>query len=143
MKNATAVGQSALSQKHLEGLRATKIKNVIISFDNDKPKEDKDNDEVDGDENQLPPGLENTIKAIKLILHESEITPFVLDPKLLDPKKDPDEYFRANGLKATQDLYKKVTKGIIWLADRILEKYDKDDSLSKQNTRDELLYLTT
>jgi len=142
IKNATAVGQGRLSQKHLEGLRATKVKNVIISFDNDKPKGKSELNNND-DEEELPPGLENTIKAVKLILHESEITPFVLDPKLLEPKKDPDEYFRANGLKATQDLYKKITKGVIWQADRILEKYDKDDSLSRQYTRDELLYLTT
>ena len=144
MKNATAVGQGRLSQKHLEGLRATKVKNVVISFDNDKPnpKNESDNSDVD-EEEKLAPGLDNTISAVKLILHESEITPFVLDPKLLEPKKDPDEYFRANGLKATQDLYKKVKKGIIWLAEQLLEKYDKDDSLSKQTTRDELLYLTT
>ena len=143
MKNATAVGQGRLSQKHLEGLRTTKVKNVIISFDNDKPKEKKQTDKVDEDKEEVLSGLENTIGAVKLILHESELTPFVLDPKLLDPKKDPDEYFRANGLKATQDLYKKVKKGIIWLAERELAGFDKDDFLSKQTTRDELLYLTT
>ena len=143
MENATAVGQGRLSQKHLEGLRTTKVKNAIISFDNDKPKPKSESDNSDTEEEKLPSGLDNTISAVKLILCESEITPFVLDPKLLEPKKDPDEYFRVNGLKATQDLYKKVTKGIIWLADRILEKYDKDDFLSRQNARDELLYLTT
>jgi hypothetical protein len=142
MKNATAVGQGALSQKHLEGLRKTKVKNVIISFDNDKPKEKQEAENAD-EEEQLPSGLENTISTIEMILHESEIAPFVLDPKLLEPKKDPDEYFRANGLKATQDLCKKVQKGIIWLAERVLVEYDEDDALSKQTTRDELLYLTT
>ena len=113
MKNATAVGQGRLSNKHLEGLRTTKVKNVIISFDNDKPKEKKQTDKVDEDKEEVLSGLENTISGVKLILQESDITPFVLDPKLLDPHKDPDEYFRANDLKATQDLYKKVKKGII------------------------------
>ena len=143
MENATAVGQGRLSQKHLEGLRTTKVKNVIISFDNDKPKEKKQSDKVDEDKEEVLSGLENTISGVKLILQESDITPFVLDPKLLDPHKDPDEYYRANGLKATQDLYKKVKKGIIWLAERELEGFEKDDFLSRQNARDELLYLTT
>lgn len=141
MENATAVGQGRLSQKHLEGLRQTKVKNVIISFDNDKEKEEDKNTGKIG--KQEGPGILNTEEAVRLILNESEITPFVLDPKLLEPKKDPDEYFRANGLKATQDLYKKVKKGIIWLAERIIDNYDKDDSLSRQTTRDELLDLTT
>lgn len=144
MKNATAVGQGRLSKNHLESLRTTKVEKVILSFDNDKL---KSGDELDkplfDEEEKLPAGLENTISAVKLILNESDITPFVLDPKLLDPHKDPDEYFRANGFKATQDLYKKVKKGIIWIAERILDGLDKDDILSRQNARDELLYLTT
>lgn len=76
-------------------------------------------------------------------MNESDLTPFVLDPQLLDPHKDPDEYFRANGLDTTKALYKKVTKGILWLADRILINYDENDSLSKQTTKDQLLDLTT
>ena len=141
MKNVTAVGQGRLSKNHLESLRTTKVKNVVISFDNDKVKdESKDAGKIGKQEG---PGILNTVEAVKLILNESDITPFVLDPKLLDPHKDPDEYFRANGFKATQDLYKKVKKGIIWLAERIMEGLDKDDFLSRQNARDELLYLTT
>ncbi|MBV6419626.1 MAG: DNA primase [Ignavibacteriaceae bacterium] len=145
MKNATAVGQGRLSQKHLEGLRTTKVKNVVISFDNDKVKDEDIDESKDAGKlgKQEGPGILNTEEAVRLILNESEITPFVLDPKLLEPHKDPDEYFRANGFKATQDLYKKVKKGIIWLAERILEGLDKDDYLSRQNARDELLHLTT
>lgn len=145
MKNATAVGQGRFSQKHLEGLRTTKVKNVVISFDNDKVKDEDIDESKDAGKigKQEGPGILNTAEAVKLILNESDITPFVLDPKLLDPHKDPDEYFRANGFRATQDLYKKVKKGIIWLAERILEGLDKDDFLSRQNARDELLYLTT
>ena len=141
IENATAVGQGLLSDSHLKSLSISKVKNVIISFDNDK---EKDVDEKTGKiGKQEGPGIVNTEEAVRLILNESDITPFVLDPKLLDPHKDPDEYFRANGLDATKALYKKVTKGILWLADRILLKYDNNDQLSKQNTRDELLYLTT
>lgn len=141
IENATAVGQGLLSDSHLKGLSMSKVKNVIISFDNDKEKkEDKKTGKIGKQEG---PGIVNTEEAVRLILNESEITPFVLDPKLLDPHKDPDEYFRANGLDATKTLYKKVTKGILWLADRILLKYDDIDQLSKLNTRDELLYLTT
>ncbi len=136
MNNATAVGQGRLGSSHLKGLSISKVKNVIISFDNDKEKDGKIG-------KQEGPGIVNTEEAVRLILNESEITPFVLDPKLLSPHKDPDEYFRANGLDATKALYKKVTKGILWLADRILVAYDENDSLSKQNTKDQLLYLTT
>ncbi len=139
MNNATAVGQGLLSASHLKGLSMSKIKNVIISFDNDKVKE-KDTGKIGKQEG---PGIQNTEAAVRLILTESDITPFVLDPKLLEPQKDPDEYFRANGLDATKALYKNVAKGVLWLADRILLKYDENDQLSKQNTKDQLLYLTT
>ena len=141
MENATAVGQGALGKKHLEGLRATKVKNVIISFDNDKVKDE--DIEAGKIGKQEGPGILNTEKAVKLILNESEITPFVLDPKLLDPHKDPDEYYRANGFDSTKALYKKVRKGVLWLADRELLKYDKNDSLSRQTVKEQLLYLTT
>ena len=141
MENATAVGQGLLSASHLKELSISKVKNVIISFDNDKEKEeDKKTGKIGKQEG---PGILNTEEAVRLILNESDITPFVLDPKLLEPHKDPDEYFRANGLDATKALYKKVTKGILWLADRVLLEYDENDSLSKQNTKDQLLYLTT
>lgn len=141
IENATAVGQGLLSDSHLKSLCISKVKNVIISFDNDKEKEeDKKTGKIGKQEG---PGILNTEEAVRLILNDSDITPFVLDPKLLEPHKDPDEYYRANGLDATKALYKKVTKGILWLADRILINYDENDSLSKQNTKDQLLYLTT
>ena len=141
IENAVAVGQGKLSSSHLEGLGLFKTKNVIISFDNDKEKdEDKKTGKIGKQEG---PGIVNTEEAVKLILNDSDITPFVLDPKLLDPHKDPDEYYRANGLEAVNALYKKVTKGILWLAERFLLKYDENDQLNKQNTRDQLLYLTT
>lgn len=141
IENAVAVGQGRLSSSHLEGIRSYKVKNVIISFDNDKEKEeDKKTGKIGKQEG---PGIVNTEEAVRLILNDSDITPFVLDPKLLEPHKDPDEYFRANGLEATKALYKKVAKGILWLADRILINYDENDSLSKQNIKDQLLYLTT
>lgn len=141
MKNATAVGQGLLSASHLRGLSMSKVKNVIISFDNDKVKDEDIKAGKIG--KQEGPGIVNTEAAVRLILNESEITPFVLDPKLLDPHKDPDEYYRANGFDATKVLFKKVRKGILWLADRILVAYDENDSLSKQNTKGQLLYLTT
>jgi len=141
IENAVAVGQGKLSSSHLEGLGLFKTKNVIISFDNDKVKEeDKKTGKIGKQEG---PGIVNTEEAVKLILNDSDITPFVLDPKLLEPHKDPDEYYRANGLDATKALYKKVIKGILWLAERLLLKYDENDQLNKQNTRDQLLYLTT
>lgn len=141
IENAVAVGQGRLSSSHLEGIRSYKVKNVIISFDNDKEKEEDEKTGKIG--KQEGPGVLNTEEAVRLILNDSDITPFVLDPKLLEPHKDPDEYYRANGLEATKALYKKATKGILWLADRILINYDENDSLSKQNTKDQLLYLTT
>ncbi len=143
MENAVAVGQGRLSSSHLEGLRSYKVKNVIISFDNDNDKEKEEDKKTGKIVKQEGPGILNTEEAVRLILNDSDITPFVLDPKLLDPHKDPDEYYRANGLDATKALYKKATKGILWLADRILINYDENDSLSKQNTKDQLLYLTT
>lgn len=143
MENAVAVGQGRLSSSHLEGIRSYKVKNVIISFDNDNDKEKEEDKKTGKIGKQEGPGIVNTEEAVRLILNDSDITPFVLDPKLLEPHKDPDEYYRANGLDATKALYKKATKGILWLADRILINYDENDSLSKQTTKDQLLYLTT
>lgn len=40
MENATAVGQGKLTSSHLVGLRVSIVKNVIISFDNDKIKDE-------------------------------------------------------------------------------------------------------
>ena len=60
INNITAVGQGRLSKTHLEGLELNNVKNVIISFDNDDA------------------GPVNTEGAVKLILEETDITPFVL-----------------------------------------------------------------
>jgi len=40
MENATSVGQGKLTSSHLVGLRVSIVKYVIISFDNDKIKDE-------------------------------------------------------------------------------------------------------
>ena len=121
MKNITAVGQGRLSKHHLESLKNSKVENVIISFDNDKV------------------GPKNTRDAVKLIFLNSDITSYVLDPALLSPHKDPDEYVKANGMDALQLLLKKIEKGLVWYAKQLINDCDMDDELSKDNIRKELI----
>jgi len=79
MPHVVAVGQGLLSESHLEGLRLNRVKNVIISFDNDEV------------------GPRNTCAAIKLLLAKTDITPYVLDPKLLGIHKDPMSLYVRKG----------------------------------------------
>lgn len=112
--NIVAIGQGLLSKSHFIGLNDTKVKNVIISFDNDDV------------------GPKNTIAALELIYSECKIAPFVLEPKLMSPHKDPDEYVRANGMEAFQKLLKKSEKGLLWWAKKIISELDSEDQLSRK-----------
>ncbi len=121
MKNIVAVGQGRLSESHLKGLQNTNVKNIIISFDNDEV------------------GPKNSRDAVSLILNESKITPFVLDPNHLNPHKDPDEFVKANGLDSFQLLMNKCESGIIWLAKQIISECNLESQLSKQGAVEKLL----
>ncbi len=124
LSNIVAVGQGKLSKNHLSGLSKKGVKNVIISFDNDLV------------------GPENTSKAVRLLYEESDITPFVLDPKLLSPLKDPDEYVREKGLHEFKLILDKVSKGSVWLAKHELNKITDDNDLSIKQCQDKILELT-
>jgi DNA primase catalytic core len=119
--NIVAVGQGGLSKKHLVGLDKKKIKNVIIAFDNDN----------------VGPG--NTVQAVKLLLENTNIKPFVLDPKELGIHKDPDEFVRANGLDAFKAILDKAGKGVVWLIKHLLTDYDNCSPLNQQKTIDEII----
>ncbi len=77
IENIVATGQGKLGVKHLDALRKRKIKNLIISFDNDQV------------------GPENTEEAVKMLLEKTRITPYVIDPEEYGKHKDPDEYFQV------------------------------------------------
>jgi hypothetical protein len=124
LTNIVAVGQGRLSKNHLTGLAKKGVKNVIIAFDNDLV------------------GPENTSKAVRLLFEESDVTPFVLDPELLAPYKDPDQFVRENGLDAFKLILTKVTKGSVWLAEHLLKKITDGDELSKKQCLDEIIELT-
>ena len=85
IKNIVAIGQGLLSKRHLEGLKALNIEKVTICFDNDKA------------------GIENTEKAIEL-LKETGIETYTIEPTLMKPYKDPDEFVKANGIEAFKEL---------------------------------------
>ena len=100
-KNIVAVGQGLLSQKHLAGLKSKKIKNVIISFDNDEV------------------GPSNTQKAIELILSNSHLNVFVIDPLKYRSCKDPDEFVKKNTFLEFQEIYNTAVDGNEWLINRL------------------------
>ncbi len=105
IEDIVAVGQGRLSVHHIPGLIAKGINEVTFAFDNDKV------------------GPQNTEGAVTLILQNSKITPFVLDPSYYGIHKDPDEYIKGNGVDAFNQLVKtKTVNGGEWLLGRILSK---------------------
>ena len=127
LKNVSAVGQGKLAKSHIEGLDEFGVRNVIISFDNDPPKEDGH-----------ITGLENTIDAVKLLLTSNNINPFVIDPVLLGQHKDPDEYVRANGIDAYKTLVERSESGAKWLSRMIISKVNLTVDLEKQKAIDDI-----
>lgn len=123
LDNITAVGVGRLSKSHLDGLNAKRVKNVILALDNDEV------------------GPENTVSAVKLILKESDITPFVIDPKLLGLYKDPDEFVKRKGLDEFKKVVAQAVKGTCWIMDRIIRAGSESDLL-KVKAKEELLALS-
>lgn len=121
IKNITAVGQGLLSKKHLDGIRSKKIKNVIISFDNDGV------------------GPDNTEKAVRMILENSNTIPYVIDPLEYGDYKDPDEYFRANGLHSLQTIIKeKPVHGALWVVKGLIRDYEKLNPIEKKKVEEKI-----
>jgi DNA primase catalytic core len=127
LKNVVAIGQGKLAKSHIEGLNEFGVHNVIILFDNDPPKE-----------NGYRTGIENTIDAVKMLLTETRINAFVIDPLLMGEHKDPDEYVRANGIEAYRLLMANAQSGAKWLARKIASKYDLQVDLERQKAIDEI-----
>lgn len=132
LENVTAVGQGKLAKSHLEGLNEHGVRNVIISFDNDPPKEDG-----------YRTGIENTSDAVKLLLTESRINPFVIDPMLLDEHKDPDEFVRANGIDTYRMLIERSESGAKWMARMTMSKYNILMAMERQQAIDEISTIST
>ncbi len=120
LKNVVAVGQGLLSKNHLQGLQAFKVKRVILSFDNDPPKEDG-----------TITGVENTEKALDL-LKDTGIRAFVIDPPLLSPHKDPDELVKAQGIDVFKALVDNPQVGATWLAAHWAKQYDLSQDLDRK-----------
>ena len=114
-KNIVALGQGVLGVAHVESLKQRKVKNVILSLDNDGV------------------GAENSIKAVIRLLEFSDIIPFILDPKLLSPHKDPDEYVRANGIEKFREVVMQAESAEKWIINRLLDNYEKLPDIQKQN----------
>ena len=121
INNIAAIGQGCLSESHLEAMAKFKVKNVTISFDNDKS------------------GPGNTEDAVMLLLEKSKITPYVLEPSLMSPHKDPDEYVSALGLEKFRELLKNIEPGAVWLCKRKTADLDSLDAISKQNVLQDCL----
>lgn len=124
LKYIVAVGQGNLSQSHLEAMKRFKVKNVTISFDNDKS------------------GPKNTETALNMLLEKSDITPYVLEPELLAPHKDPDEFVKAKGLDAFNELLNKIELGVYWLCKRKTADLDKMNPIAKQRALNECVDLS-
>lgn len=120
--NIVAVGQGLLAESHLEGLRAKKIKNLIIAFDNDPPRFDEKAGRA------VSTGSENTKHAIDLLRqHAPEINAFILDPQWLGEHKDPDELVKGEGMGFFKNLlFEAESDGhpYKWVAQYLLSKYD-------------------
>lgn len=120
IKKVVAVGQGLLSTSHIEGLQVNKVNRVILSFDNDPPKE-----------TGVVTGIENTERALEL-LGQTDITVFVIDPPKLAPHKDPDEFVGSEGIEAFRELMRTAENGARWKARRLLQKHDTDTDRGKE-----------
>jgi DNA primase catalytic core len=114
LKNVVAVGQGLLSKSHFEGLFEFGVKSVVLAFDNDGV------------------GSENTITAIELLLSDTDINVFVLDPKKLGDYKDPDEFVRAKGIDKFKDLAESAEAVGKWIPKILVEKFDLGNDLQRQ-----------
>ena len=121
LKNVVAVGQGLLSKSHLEGLVEFGVRNVIIAFDNDGI------------------GAENTMSAIDLLLSQTDINIFVLDPKKMGDHKDPDEFVRAQGIDKFKDLAESAEAVGKWMCKQIVNGLEIENDLDKQKALDKLL----
>jgi len=118
LKNVVAVGQGKLSKSHLEGLVEFAVKNVILAFDNDGV------------------GAENTMSAVDMLLSQTDINVFVLDPKTMGDFKDPDEFVKANGIDKFKELVDNAEAVGRWIPKKIVEKFDPENDLQRQQALD-------
>jgi len=121
LKNVVAVGQGLLSKKHLEGLVDFGVKSVILAFDNDGV------------------GIENTMSAIDMLLSQTDINVFVLDPEKMDDHKDPDEFVKANGINKFKNLVDNAEAVGKWMCKQIVNGLEIENDLNKQKALDKLL----
>lgn len=124
IKNIVAVGQGLLSEKHLIGMISRKIKNVIISFDNDGV------------------GSVNSEKAVKLVLKNTNITPYVIDPSDYSSHKDPDEYFKANGFDSLKKIFdEKPQHGVGFVVSVWTHDIQSKSVLAKKKIKEDIMEL--
>ncbi|MCB9250708.1 MAG: toprim domain-containing protein [Ignavibacteriales bacterium] len=123
LDNITAVGQGVLGKKHLEELRRRKVKNLVLAFDNDKV------------------GPSNTIEVIELVLKNSKITPYVIDPKSYGDKvKDPDEYTVKHGFEMLKNLFQtKAEDGAVWIVKGLVTSYQSSSTIEKKEIKNKVL----
>ena len=118
LPNVVAVGQGALSEKHLTGLKYSGVERVIIAFDKDHA------------------GPDNTRKALET-LKGSGIRAFVLDPDRLDDAKDPDEYAKKHGLEALKKLKDQAISGTTYMAQRFVSLCNASTPLERDEAMSE------
>jgi len=120
INNVVATSQGSISKKHLEGLLANKVENIILAYDNDNA------------------GIENTAKSI-ISLASTAIKTYVVDPVGYENHKDPDEIYRANGnIESFKELINKAEKAYGWLYRHITTKHDITTDIGKDKAFKEL-----
>jgi len=108
-----AVGQGLLSEKHIDGLKAFKIKEVILALDNDEAR-------TPGDDK----GIKNTAAAIER-LRGSGIDALVIHPPRYGATiKDPDELVTSSGgADALRSLISSAESWYNWKYRRLAETH--------------------
>src|SRR5690606_21042906 len=95
-----------------------------------------DNDPINA-QNEVT-GIENTRKALSTLKYEN-IKAFVLNPSVLSPFKDPDEFVRNRGLPEFNNLVENAVSSAKWLAGYYREKCPLEIPLQKERFIQELL----
>ena len=118
-KNIVAIGQGVLGKKHIDGIKSKKIKNIILSLDNDKV------------------GPKNTEAAIKLLIENTDCDVYAITPSMLHPHKDPDEYVKANGIGEFEKIANNALSAEVYMIENILKNYDNSSDMDKRKAINE------
>lgn len=113
MINVVALGTAKFSEAFIPGLISRGIKHLILALDNDGV------------------GNENNEKIADQMA-SGDLSLLIVPPEKFTPTKDPDEFVKANGIKAFEQLVANAESAPSWMANRVLAKHNTATDLGRE-----------